>query len=189
MIFSAVACHKQEQDHHQQIGRIKVLGQKIAQKTADPTLIVFRARLRMGRPGLLPGRRTTALPGTASLILVSRLLLTGWRRLFLYRRTWWGRRGRGIRFLVGCGTAAVRHLAPPEAAVGLGDVSVIHVLSPSCQKLQTSGIKKCGGKLCHFSGPHGLFQLGYPVSAQIGSQSPQEGLLLLINTALPCKTG
>lgn len=62
-------------------------------------------------------------------------------------------------------------------------------LSPSCQKLQTSGIEKRGGKFRHFRSAHGLFQLGYPFPAEIRPQSPQKGLLLLINAALTGKTG
>ena len=184
----AVPGHEQQQYHHQQVSGIKILRQQISQKAADPAIAVLLTGVLPGRSGLLTGRRTTALPGAAAGVLRLRLMLPAGRSRFLLRgRTWRGRRWRGTFLRMRRRTAAVRHLAAPEAAIGLGDVSVIHTQSPSCQKLQTSGIEKRGGEPCHFRGPHGLFQFGDPLPAEIGPQRPQKVLLLFVNAALTRK--
>ena len=102
LILRTVARHQQQQQNNHQIPGIEILGDKISQESAQGTLLSGRLGLSIAAPVVLAGG------------LDRRLGLTRRRR-----RLASGRRGRGTPLWLADPIAAI-------AAVGLGDVSVIH---------------------------------------------------------------
>ena len=80
------------------------------------------------------------------------------------------------------------HLPAAIRAVRLWNIAVIHTFT-CLLKMENPGTQQGRGHPCHFSSPHGPFQLTDPIPAQIGRQGFQECLLIPVNIALSGYSG